>query len=194
VSDASADSLASVVAEARAVVAAGGTPDVAALTARIQSLGAGAAGERRALQQLDRVVAVARARARLAREATPPSPPPPMARPSRLALQTKPTITGNLDLRRGAAPFTLVWDARHGVVHWEVRLSERPDARSEYREVEVRELAAAETSVELPLGDNPFRVNVLGRGRDGRLLSRALLSGLTRATWGDRWQRRATAS
>ena len=54
-------------------------------------------------------------------------------------------------------------------------------------------LAAAETSVEVPLGDNPFRVNVLGRGR-GRLQRRALISGLTREGWRERWHRRPSAS
>jgi hypothetical protein len=35
---------------------------------------------------------------------------------------------------------------------------------------------------------------VIGRSRDGRPVRRALVSALTRETWTERWQRRATAS
>jgi hypothetical protein len=79
------------------------------------------------------------------------------------------------------------------VTEWEVRFSERPDLRSAYAERDRFVLAASETSVELPLGDKLFRVNVLGRGR-GRLQRRALISGLTREGWRDRWQRRSSAA
>jgi hypothetical protein len=48
--------------------------------------------------------------------------------------------------------------------------------------------------VEVPLGELPLRVHVLGHARDGRLVRRALISALTRDTWGDRWQQRASAS
>jgi hypothetical protein len=113
----------------------------------------------------------------------------------RAALRTRPTIVGNLDVRRESRDaFVLAWDALPAVLDWEVRFSERADARSDYRELAVHELPAATTRIELPLGDRPFRVNVVGRGRGGRAVRRALLSGLTRETWGDRWQRRATAS
>jgi hypothetical protein len=109
-------------------------------------------------------------------------------------LRTRPTITGSLDVRRAKGNgFRLVWDASPAVSEWEVRFSERPDVRADYVERETFVLAAGETSVELPLGDKPFRVTVLGRGR-GRLQRRALISGLTRENWQDRWQRRATAS
>jgi hypothetical protein len=37
-------------------------------------------------------------------------------------------------------------------------------------------------------------VHLLGRGRDGRLLRRAVISALTRGAWGERWERRASAS
>ena len=80
------------------------------------------------------------------------------------------------------------------VTGWEVRFSERRDVRSDYVERETLVLAAGETSVEVPLGDNTVRVNILGRGRGGRLQRRALISGLTREGWRDRWQRRASAS
>ena len=56
------------------------------------------------------------------------------------------------------------------------------------------ELPGDATRVELPIGETPVRVHLLGRDRGGRLVRRAILSGLTRETWGDRWQRRATAS
>jgi hypothetical protein len=56
------------------------------------------------------------------------------------------------------------------------------------------ELGAGETSAEVPLGPQPLRVHVLGRTRDGRLLRRAVISGLTEDNWRDRWQRRASAS
>jgi hypothetical protein len=75
------------------------------------------------------------------------------------------------------------------VAEWEVRFSERPDARSDYVERSAFVLPAAETSVDVPLGDNAVRVNILGRGR-GRLQRRALISGLTRDGWSSRWQRR----
>jgi hypothetical protein len=88
----------------------------------------------------------------------------------------------------------LVWDAVTAVAGWEVRISERPDARSDYVVRETLTLASAATRVELPLGETPLRVHVLGRSRDGRLLRRAVISGLTRASWGERWQRRASAS
>jgi hypothetical protein len=80
------------------------------------------------------------------------------------------------------------------VASWEVRISERPDPRADYVVQETLTLPAATTSVGLPLGDVPLRVHVLGRSRDGRLVRRALISALTRETWSDRWQRRASAS
>jgi hypothetical protein len=95
-------------------------------------------------------------------------------------------------VRRGDG-FRLVWDAVPAVSEWEVRFGERPDVRSDYVERETFVLPAGETSVELPLGELPFRVTILGRGR-GKLQRRALISGLTRDGWRDRWQRRASAS
>lgn len=193
------DPYAAIVADARAAVAGRRQPDVDALRARIRAVpGDNPAAERQALAQLERVAAVDRARALVAREAAPapPAAAPPPAPSLRSALRTKPTISGNLDVRRapGADPLTLVWDAVPAVVAWEVRLSERPDARSDYCELEIRELPAGTTAVDLPLADRPFRVNILGRARDGRLARRALISGLTREAWDERWQRRASAS
>jgi hypothetical protein len=194
------DPYATIVAEARAQVAAGKAPDAARLAARIRAVSApDERAAQRALGQLERVVAVHRARTLVARE--PAGPAAPAAAPTpgpslRSALRTKPTITGNLDVRRErhAETYALSWDGLPAVVGWEVRLSERPDARSDYRELETLELPPASTTVELPLADRPFRVNILGRGRDGRLVRRALISGLTGDAWDERWQRRASAS
>jgi hypothetical protein len=186
-----------IVAEARAQVAAGRAPDVDALAARLRDAAGDDATRRRALAQLQRVAAVHRARGLVERPAVaPPAPPKPAPAPSRSlrsALRTKPTIVGNLDVRRDG-DFALAWDAVPAVAAWEVRLSERADARSDYRELEAVELPAQTTRVELPLGERLFRVNVIGRGRDGRPVRRALISALTRESWTERWQRRATAS
>ena len=75
-----------------------------------------------------------------------------------------------------------------------MRLSERADARSDYEQIEAGELPGDATRLELPLGDRPLKVHLIGRGRDGRLVRRAVISGLTRDGWNDRWQRRASAS
>ena len=199
-----ATALAAILAEARAQVAAGREPNVAEFEARIatavgraRSTGDAATAveelEAEARRKLGGIMSIGRARARLAREPAPPPKPPPQ-RSRRLALRTKPTITGSLDVRRAEGEgYELVWDAVPTVTEWEVRFSERPDLRSGYAERERFVLAAAETSIEVPLGDNPFRVNVLGRGR-GRLQRRALISGLTREGWRERWQRRPSAS
>ena len=89
---------------------------------------------------------------------------------------------------------TLVWDPVKAVTGWEVRISARPDPRGDYVVQETRELSPGETSAHVPLGSQPLRVHVLGRTRDGRLLRRAVISGLTEGNWRDRWQRRASAS
>lgn len=184
------DLVAAVLAEARAAVAAGRTPDVDALAARLRAAGPSADD---ALTTLERIASVARARGTLAE---PAAPAPVRARPLRAALRTRPTLNANMDVRRERreGSFLLAWDAAPAVVGWEVRISERPDLRSEYAVRETRELPAGATSVELPLGDLPLRVHVLGRTRDGRLLRRAVASGLTRDGWDDRWQRRASAA
>jgi hypothetical protein len=205
--------LATLVAEARARVASGREPDTAALETRLRAALRQARGEEdadteaigeaetAARASLARVGSVWKARQAVAREAA-PAPPAPAARPGGLGLRsggigglkTKPTITGSLDVRRVEGEgFHLVWDATPLVTEWEVRLSERPDTRSDYIERETILLEGTVTSIEIPLGERPFRVNVLGRGR-GKLQRRALISGLTRESWRDRWQRRATAS
>jgi hypothetical protein len=201
---------AAIVDEARAQVAAGREPNFEALEARLRAAASRTrsrahaertAGideaERSALQQLGRVATVHRARLRLTRE--PSQPPAPVAaapRPFSALLRTKPTITGNMDVRREERDGALLlrWDAAVAVTGWEVRFSERPDARSDYVVRDTLDLPASSTEVEVPLGKHPMRVHLLGRSRDGRLLRRALISTLTRETWNERWQRRPSAS
>ena len=196
-----------IIREARAHVAAGRDPNADALAARIRAAAqrerdAGDAdsgeidrAERRALKQLERIAAVHRARAALRREpATPRETPSPG--PRRPALRARATITGNMEVRAAAAAdaVALRWDAAPSVVSWEVRVSERPGARPQYVVRETRELPGDATEAEVELGERPLRVHVLGRGRDGRLLRRAIVSSLTRENWRDRWERRASAS
>ncbi|HZT92417.1 MAG TPA: hypothetical protein VFA05_10300 [Gaiellaceae bacterium] len=170
-----------VIAEARAALAAGRTPNVESLRARL-------AGDPEGLRRLEQVLAVHRARARLRREAAP------APRASlRAALRTKPTISANMEVRREGHA-TIVWEPAPQVASWELRLSERPDPRSDYEEIETRALPPESTRAELPLSDRALKVHVLGRDRSGRLLRRAVVAGLTRAGWNDRWQRRASAS
>jgi hypothetical protein len=206
--DALGGAVAAVFDEARAQVAQGRAPNVDALSARIRAAARQARGragaderaiartEQKALQQLARVVAVHRARGLAARE---PAAPPPTARPARRplgsALRTRPTISGNMEIRKAREGDAVVlrWD-RAAVSGWEVRFSERPDPRADYELRETLTLPAEATSVELPLGARPLRVHLLGRRRDGQLLRRAIVSGLTVDSWNDRWQRRATAA
>jgi hypothetical protein len=175
-----------IIDEARALVASGRTPDWAQLRARIRALGG---DQRDALQRLERIGAVHRARSAVA----PPRAAGPAPRPRRALLRSRPNITGNMAVRRGAGS-TLTWAHEPKVSAWEVRISERPDARSDYEVRETGELPGEATSVELPLGDAPLRVHLLGRDRGGRVVRRAILSGVSRETWAERWQRRATAS
>ena len=199
--------LAALVAEARAHVAAGRDPRADAVAARVRAASAREREraddaavdrvERQALRQLERVAAVHRARTLVAKEPAPPSKPAAAGPPRRRALlRTRPTITGSMDVRREGteAEPRLAWRAEPSVTAWEVRLSERPDVRSDYAPLETLTLDGPATSVAVPLGELPLRVNLLGRGRDGRIVRRALISGLTRDGWGDRWQRRPTAS
>jgi hypothetical protein len=184
---------AKIIDEARQSVASGKRHDAEVYAARIRASGG---DTERALKQLARILSVQRARALVdGPQVREPAPTPePLRRP--LALRAKPTITGNMDVRRerrGEA-FVLAWTAEPKVVAWEVRLSERPDVRGEYVVREERTLPGPETSVELELGDTPSRVHLLGRGRDGRLVRRAIISALTREGWDERWQRRASAS
>lgn len=193
-----------IVAEARARVAAGRDPNVEALAVRVRQArrlhGAPAAdagalerAELAALQRLEHVAAVQRARARLARRTKPPPGERPAASRRRPALRTRPAVSGNMDVRRPATG-VLGWDAVSAVVEWEVRISERADDRRDYAVRDTLSLPGAATSFELPLGDTSLRVHLLGRGRGGRLVRRAVITGLTRDSWDERWQRRASAS
>jgi hypothetical protein len=164
-----------VLAEARTEIAAGRYPDVVALRARL-------AGDPDALARLDRVLAVHRGKTRIAREVSDTK-----VSDTRSRLRTKVFLSGDLDVRREGES-TLAWDPDRSVETWEVRINERADARSDYVLVETREVA--EPRVELPLGERPLRVNIVGRSRSGRLVRRAVVTGLTRAGWADRWQRR----
>lgn len=209
--DALTRAVTAIVNEARAHVAAGREPNAAALEARVRAAAqrerpgqddeqaaAIDRAERAGLKQLERVVAVQRARAALTRE---PPQRPAAAAPTlprrRGALRTRPTITGNMDVRKReeAGAVTISWDAVPAVASWEVRFSEQPArSRGDYVVRETVTLPDGTTAVELPLGERPLRVNLLGRGRDGRLVRRAMISALTRESWSERWERRATAS
>jgi hypothetical protein len=92
-----------------------------------------------------------------------------------------------MDVRK-AGEFVLAWDALPAVAVWEVRTSERADVRSDYDLVARYE--TSETRAELSLGDRPLRVHVVGRSPTGRVVRRAVVSGLTRESWNDRWQKR----
>ena len=182
-----------IIREARALVAAGGVPDWKSLRDRIRALELGAGDRRDALRQLERVGAVHRARASVRpAPAAPPEPAAPAASLRGTLLRTKPTITGNMDVRRDGD--ALAWREERAVTAWELRISVKPDPRGDYELKEAGELPAGTTRIELPLGDVPLRVHLLGRDRGGRLVRRAILSGVTRETWADRWQRRASAS
>jgi hypothetical protein len=189
--------------EARARVASGLAPDPEAEerlralvdAARTRDPDAAKAIEKtgqRALGQLERVLSVHRARTLLARTPARPAPAP----SRRAALRTRPTLTGNMEVRRErrADAFVLAWDAAPAVASWEVRVSERATARDDYTVRDELTLPAGATSVEVPLDTSSLRVHVLGRRRDGRLQRRAVVSALTRDNWDDRWQRRASAS
>jgi hypothetical protein len=162
-----------VLAEARTEIAAGRFPDVIALRAQL-------AGDTDALARLDGVLAVHRARARIATKVSDST-------VSGSRLRTRPSVSADMDVRK-AGEFRLEWDAVPAVAAWEVRISERADARSDYELVQ--ELETGDARVELSLGERPTRVNILGRTHSGRLIRRATISGLTRDTWSGRWNRR----
>src|SRR5439155_26929305 len=158
---------------ARAQIARGAAPDAAALEARIRAVPGGDA--ERALAQLGRLLSVHRARALLMEP--PETPSPPARRP---AYRARPTIAANIAVRtrRTGETVTLEWDPAPGVASWEARLSERPDARSDY--VERETLALEAPRLELVLAEQPTRVHLFGRSANGRLVQRAVISGLRR--------------
>jgi hypothetical protein len=87
---------------------------------------------------------------------------------------------------------TLEWDAVRGVADWDARVADRPDARSPYTDRETRKLT--EPRLELQLSDLPQRVSITGRNAAGRIVQRAVVSGLTAENWRQKWQQRASAS
>jgi glutathione S-transferase len=179
--------LTTILAEVRAQIARGDEPDSGALEARIRAL----PEHERALAQLNRLLAVHRAKRSLA---TPvPAPPQPPARRAAV-YRAKPTIAATMPVRARAADGVVVleWDARPGVTQWEARVSERPDARSAYPDGERRALDAPR--LDLQLGEQPKRVHIAGRNAAGRVVARALVSGLTSTNWSRRWLQRPTAS
>jgi hypothetical protein len=183
--------LAAILDETRAQIARGDEPDASALEARIRAVPDRDA--ERALEQLNRLLAVHRARRSL--HAAPPRASAAQARPARrTTYKAKPTIAANMAVRAKATgdTVTLEWRAVPGVAAWEARLSERPDARSDYIERETRNLDG--TSLELSLTERPKRIHLLGRNVAGRLVQRAVISGLTADNWAERWQQRASAS
>jgi hypothetical protein len=187
------DEHAKIIAEARRRVASGETLDAAAFETRIRAIDGPSLDQ--ALRQLTRIASVQRARTRLAGPQPAPRAPEPVA-PRKPLIRTKPTVTANMDVARDrdADGFVLTWPADPKVAAWDVRFSERPDARGDYIVRDELTLPGQATTIAVPLGDAPFRVHLLGRDRGGRLVRRAIVSALTRDTWGDRWERRASAS
>jgi hypothetical protein len=174
--------------EARTQIASGAEPDADAFAARIRDVIAPGGGE--ALRALERLLAVHRAKRAVA---APPSPPPVQRPRARTEYRARPTIAANMAVRARATgeTVTLEWDGRT-VTSWEARLSERPDARSPYVERETLELPAPR--LELALTELPTRVALFGRNATGRVVQRALISGLTSSNWHQRWQQRPSAS
>jgi hypothetical protein len=191
-----------IIDEARAAVAAKREPNTEALEARVRALAkrertegdpaAADKAEQAALEQLRRVVAVHRARIRISRE---PAPPPAVIPPPSLRsqLRTQPTMTGNMDIsrKRDGEKLLLRWDTVPAVTEWEVRFSERADARADYAVTETLTLPGTTSGVEVPLGERTMRIHILGKGRSEKIVRRLMISGLTRETWSEKWERRA---
>jgi hypothetical protein len=178
--------LAAILDEVRAQIARGLEPDADALEQRVRAV------EPNALPQLRRLLAVHRAKRTLG--APPPSPPPPRPRGAPPAYRAKPTIAANMAVRarEDGDLVVLEWEAVRGVARWELRLGERRDARSPYVDRETTQLT--EPHAELDLSELPLRVSVVGRNASGRVVQRALISGLTRSNWSQKWQQRPSAS
>ena len=183
--------LVTILDEARAQVARGEEPDADALAARIRQVVAPGGGD--ALRQLDRLLAVARAR-RAVSAPMPVAPPPPAPKRRAQVYRARPTVAANMAVRARANgdAVTLEWDAVRGVADWDARVADRPDARSPYTDGETRKLT--EPRLELQLSDLPQRVSITGRNAAGRIVQRAVVSGLTAENWRQKWQQRASAS
>src|SRR5579884_1411360 len=160
--------LAAILDEARAQIARGEEPDAGALTARIEAL----PGHDRALAQLNRLLAVARAKRTLApaapqQQAMTTTRQPPARRE---VYRATPTIAANITVRarEHQGGVVLEWDAVRGVEAWTARIADRPDARSPYTDRETVELASP--TLELELDDLPKRISVTGRNSAGRIV------------------------
>ena len=214
------DALRAIIDDARRAVTSGTAPDLDALRSRVHTAAgsdpAAQAAAQRTLAQLDRVAAVYRARTTVGKPFEAPNTiasattdtrpagglPASSGLPRRGglprpgALRTRPTITANMEVKREGNPpeVALSWASLPAVATWEIRLSARPDARADYEVFETRTVEPTATRLELHLTDRPLRVNLLGHRRDGKLLQRALISGLTLQNWSDRWEKRASAS
>jgi hypothetical protein len=197
---AAVDEYAVILDQARASIAAGRIPDWSVLETRVKAVAqqpraqADPEQESLALRQLKLLASVQRARARVAPPEAVGRGAATRSRPA--ALRERPTITGNMEVRRetDGAAYVLRWEAATDVLEWVVRLSERNGPRGGYLVLEERALPGGAVSVELPLGANALRVHLLGRGRGGKLVRRAVMSPLTPESWGERWQRRASAA
>src|SRR5690348_18130382 len=102
--------LEAIIDEARALVAAGKSPDWKDLRDRIRALGG---DQRDALRRLERVGAVHRARASAPTASAAPAPRAPL-------FKSRATITGNMDVRRDG-DVTLAWRTEPKVTAWELR-------------------------------------------------------------------------
>jgi hypothetical protein len=185
-----------IVGEARAAVAAGREPHWEQLERRIRSAGLDADAERRALDRLARIATVHRARSLVAAAPEPPPAAPRRPRGGPPPLAARPTLSGTIEVRRERRgdEYVLRWPADPSVAAWDVRIGRRADPRSPYVDSETLSLPGDATSIALPLGGDALRVHLLGRGRGGRLVRRALASGLTTENWDARWQRRPSAA
>lgn len=125
------------------------------------------------------------------------SPPAPSSAPvRRLALQPAASVVGNMAVRkrRTDAGVELSWDGAANVVEWTVRISSRPDPRSDYEELAELSLPGNATSLTVELDDDPRRIQVTGLARGDRAVRRVTVSALTRGNSGAQWKRQASAS
>ena len=108
-----ADAYAEIINDARAAIADGQEPDGKALEERIRKVEGNTVAEKRALQQLERVLSIHRARGALARK-----PAQPAVAPVR-RLRARPTITGNMEVRRDKRGdnFVLSWDGTAAIAN-----------------------------------------------------------------------------
>ena len=131
--------------EARTTVAAGRRPDESVLRARLEAEG----GDAQALERLERVLSVHRARALVDRRRAGAGSARLRRCGRRCGRSRRSTPTWSSAASRG---FAVAWDAVPSVTAWEVRISERPDVRADYVVRETLQLEPGVTRVELPLG------------------------------------------